>query len=56
MAGGGGGGGARQLDQTPTWAVAAVCAVIVVISIGLEMVLHGIGKVYIHIQYFLIYT
>ncbi|XVF74078.1 hypothetical protein PTKIN_Ptkin13bG0032200 [Pterospermum kingtungense] len=46
MAGGGGGGGARELDQTPTWAVAVVCAVIVIISIGLEMVLHAIGKVF----------
>ncbi|XVE94382.1 hypothetical protein REPUB_Repub02eG0003900 [Reevesia pubescens] len=44
---GGGGGdvpGARELDQTPTWAVAAVCAVIIVISIALEEVLHLIGK------------
>ncbi|KAI8005291.1 MLO-like protein 5 [Camellia lanceoleosa] len=52
MAGGGGGGGgggdessaARELDQTPTWAVALVCAVIVVISILLEKLLHGVGE------------
>ncbi|GMH06615.1 hypothetical protein Nepgr_008455 [Nepenthes gracilis] len=34
----------RKLDQTPTWAVAGVCFVIIVISILLEMVLHKIGK------------
>ena len=48
MAGGeGGGGGARELDQTPTWAVAVVCAVIIVISIALEKLLHIIGEVLI---------
>ncbi|XP_047325571.1 MLO-like protein 9 [Impatiens glandulifera] len=41
---GGGEEGARQLDQTPTWAVALVCSVIVIISIGLEEVLHLIGE------------
>ncbi|CAL9207809.1 unnamed protein product [Musa hybrid cultivar] len=45
MAGGGGGGGnSRELDQTPTWAVAVVCAVIVVISILLEKGLHRFGE------------
>ncbi|RZR90132.1 hypothetical protein BHM03_00017970, partial [Ensete ventricosum] len=44
MAGGGGGGDSRELDQTPTWAVAAVCAVIVVISILLEKGLHHFGE------------
>ncbi|KAG2692989.1 hypothetical protein I3760_08G078300 [Carya illinoinensis] len=47
MAGGGGGGGinpARELDQTPTWAVAVVCAVIILISIILEKVLHMVGE------------
>ncbi|XP_063948511.1 MLO-like protein 9 [Daucus carota subsp. sativus] len=34
--------GARQLDQTPTWAVGLVCAVIVIISILLEKILHAI--------------
>ncbi|KAL3531578.1 hypothetical protein ACH5RR_005099 [Cinchona calisaya] len=44
MAGGGGGGGAsRELDQTPTWAVAGVCAVIIIISIALEKILHKLG-------------
>ncbi|KAK1274486.1 hypothetical protein QJS04_geneDACA009798 [Acorus gramineus] len=41
---GGGGEGSRKLDQTPTWAVAAVCAVIIVISIILEKGLHRIGE------------
>ncbi|KAI3724709.1 hypothetical protein L2E82_36495 [Cichorium intybus] len=36
----GGGGDARLLDQTPTWSVAVVCAVIVIVSIALEHVLH----------------
>ncbi|GAB2226230.1 hypothetical protein Droror1_Dr00022031 [Drosera rotundifolia] len=34
----------RELDQTPTWAVALVCLVIIFISIALEKVLHRIGK------------
>ncbi|KAK8673371.1 hypothetical protein V6N13_111712 [Hibiscus sabdariffa] len=33
----------RNLDKTPTWAVAGVCAVIIIISILLEMVLHKLG-------------
>ncbi|XP_047325865.1 MLO-like protein 9 [Impatiens glandulifera] len=41
---GGGEAGARQLDQTPTWAVSLVCGVIVIISIGLEKVLHHVGE------------
>ncbi|PKU72837.1 MLO-like protein 10 [Dendrobium catenatum] len=41
---GGGGEGARDLDQTPTWAVASVCAVIIVISIFLEKILHLLDK------------
>lgn len=43
MAGGGGGG--RELDQTPTWALATVCFIIIIISIVLEKVLHMIGHV-----------
>ena len=45
MAGGGEGGGAKELDQTPTWAVAAVCAVLIVISILLEEAIHKLGLV-----------
>jgi mlo protein len=35
----------RKLDQTPTWAVASVCAVIIIISILLEKFLHKVGTV-----------
>ncbi|TYH63653.1 hypothetical protein ES332_D07G207500v1 [Gossypium tomentosum] len=35
--------GERKLDQTPTWAVAGVCAVIIIISIVLETVLNKLG-------------
>jgi hypothetical protein len=48
MGGAGGGAaasGTRSLDQTPTWAVAAVCAVIVAASILLEGLLHHLGQV-----------
>lgn len=46
MAGEGGKGStSRNLDQTPTWAVAGVCAVIIIISIALEKVLHKVGTV-----------
>ncbi|PSS36599.1 MLO-like protein [Actinidia chinensis var. chinensis] len=37
-------GTTRELDQTPTWAVAGVCLIIIVISIALEMLLHKLGK------------
>ncbi|WJX42376.1 hypothetical protein P8452_29619 [Trifolium repens] len=43
---GGGGGDVRMLDVTPTWAVAAVCAVIVIISILLEKLIHKFAKVF----------
>ncbi|WCJ44745.1 Seven transmembrane MLO family protein [Euphorbia peplus] len=36
--------GARELDQTPTWAVSAICAAIVLISIILEKALHHVGE------------
>ena len=35
----------RKLDQTPTWAVAGVCAVIIIVSILLEKFLHKVGTV-----------
>ncbi|KAF1861718.1 hypothetical protein Lal_00026142 [Lupinus albus] len=38
-----GSNGSRDLDQTPTWAVAAVCTVFIFISIALEKSLHKIG-------------
>ncbi|KAB1212696.1 MLO-like protein 8 [Morella rubra] len=34
----------RKLDQTPTWAVAGVCLVIIVISIALEKLIHKLGE------------
>ncbi|XP_028795299.1 MLO-like protein 10 [Neltuma alba] len=37
-------GGTRELDQTPTWAVAAVCTVFILISITLEKSLHRVGS------------
>ncbi|GMJ14864.1 MILDEW RESISTANCE LOCUS O 5 [Hibiscus trionum] len=43
-----GGAHGRELDQTPTWAVAVVCAVIIVISIALEKVLHTVGEIFEH--------
>lgn len=47
---GGGIAHSRELDQTPTWAVATVCAVIVLISILLEKVLDQLGEVMGQIQ------
>ncbi|GFZ09472.1 seven transmembrane MLO family protein [Actinidia rufa] len=34
----------RELDQTPTWAVSGVCAIIIIISIVLEKILHKLGN------------
>ncbi|GAB4836465.1 hypothetical protein Ancab_001376 [Ancistrocladus abbreviatus] len=39
-----GGGGGRSLEDTPTWAVAAVCFVLVLISIVIEYIIHLIGS------------
>lgn len=39
------GAGGRSLEQTPTWAVAIVCFVLVAISIVIEHVIHLIGEV-----------
>ncbi|XP_060668008.1 MLO-like protein 6 isoform X2 [Ziziphus jujuba] len=36
--------GGRSLEQTPTWAVAIVCFVLVLISIIIEHIIHLIGK------------
>ncbi|CAA3005841.1 MLO-like protein 9 [Olea europaea var. sylvestris] len=43
---GGGSESARELDQTPTWAVALVSAVIIIISILLEKTLHKFGETF----------
>jgi len=46
MAGGGAKDGSEiTLEHTPTWIVAAVCSVIVVISLLFERLLHRLGKV-----------
>ncbi|KAK4408930.1 MLO-like protein 6, partial [Sesamum angolense] len=39
-----GASGGRSLEETPTWAVAVVCFVLVAISIVIEHVIHLIGK------------
>ncbi|KAK6942833.1 Mlo-related protein [Dillenia turbinata] len=39
-----GGGGGRNLEETPTWAVAVVCFILVSISIVIEFGIHLIGK------------
>ncbi|KAL2488817.1 MLO-like protein 6 [Forsythia ovata] len=36
--------GGRSLEETPTWAVAIVCFVLVAISIVIELIIHLIGK------------
>ena len=46
---GGGSGTERELDQTATWAVSIICAIIVVISIALEKVLHFFGHVCLYV-------
>ncbi|RDY01428.1 MLO-like protein 6, partial [Mucuna pruriens] len=39
-----GGSGGRNLEETPTWAVSAVCFVLILISIIIEHIIHLIGK------------
>ncbi|KAK7839100.1 mlo-like protein 12 [Quercus suber] len=34
----------RTLEETPTWAVAVVCFVLVLVSIFVEHIIHIIGK------------
>jgi len=45
MADGGGESESTALEFTPTWIVAAVCSLIVVISLAAERCLHYLGKV-----------
>ena len=40
-----GASGGRSLEQTPTWAVAVVCFVLVLISIIIEHIIHLVGQV-----------
>lgn len=35
----------RTLEETPTWAVAVVCFVLLAVSILIEHIIHAIGKV-----------
>ncbi|KAG6756068.1 hypothetical protein POTOM_039487 [Populus tomentosa] len=42
-------GEAKTLEETPTWAVAAVCFFLILISIFIEHLLHLLAKVYINI-------
>ncbi|KAM0947245.1 hypothetical protein DsansV1_C08g0084101 [Dioscorea sansibarensis] len=44
MGGGGGEEEALKLEYTPTWIVAAVCSIIVFISLVVERLLHRLGK------------
>ena len=37
--------GERSFQETPTWAVAVVCAVFVIISLLIEHGIHSLGKV-----------
>ncbi|CAI9753307.1 unnamed protein product [Fraxinus pennsylvanica] len=37
------GDASRGIDQTATWAVSVVCAIIIIISIALEKILHKVG-------------
>jgi mlo protein len=39
-------GKAESLEQTPTWAVAVVCFVLVAISIVIEHLIHVVEKVF----------
>lgn len=40
-----GAAGGRSLEETPTWAVAVVCFILVLVSIFIEHIIHLIGKV-----------
>ncbi|WOL19215.1 MLO-like protein [Canna indica] len=40
-----GDGAPETLEYTPTWVIAAVCAVIIVISLAMERSLHHLGKI-----------
>lgn len=42
--------GGRSLEETPTWAVAVVCFVLVLISIIAEHIIHLIGKVHVYLR------
>jgi hypothetical protein len=45
-----GGGEGQTLEYTPTWVVAVVCSVIVLISLSVERILHYLGKACIYLN------
>jgi len=49
---GGASGGERTLQETPTWAVASVCAVFVVLSVLIEHGIHLLEKVHFYFTFF----
>lgn len=53
MGGGGGEAEGTSLEFTPTWVVAAVCTVIVSLSLAAERLLHYTGKVTFFLFFFL---
>lgn len=52
---GGGEGEGTTLEYTPTWVVAAICTVIVAISLALERLLHYAGKVLLFFLRFILF-
>ena len=46
----------KDHDQTPTWVVACVCTVFILISITLEKSLHKVGIVCHHFQTFIFFS
>lgn len=57
MAGGGGAAAAagdRSLRDTPTWAVALVCAVLLILSILIEHGIHSLSKVRLLYNYIIV--
>ena len=42
---GGGDGKPKPLEFTPTWIVASICSVIIIMSLLFERLLHRLGKV-----------
>ena len=44
----------KTLEETPTWVVVVVCFVLLIVSIVIEHIIHGIGKVIIDKVYVLL--
>lgn len=43
--------GGRPLEETPTWAVAVVCFVLIAVSLVIEYTIHLVGKVLVLIMH-----